>query len=64
MPTTEEFSALQQALAEATRRSESLIGELRVMTTERDLALERLHPRDRQSAIRRYRPCGRGPQNF
>ena len=42
MPTAEEFAALQQALAEATRRSESLVGELRVVTTERDLALERL----------------------
>lgn len=42
MPTAEEFAALQLALAEATRRSESLVGELRVVTTERDLALERL----------------------
>ena len=42
MPTAEEFAALQKALAEATRRSESLVGELRVVTTERDLALERL----------------------
>ena len=42
MPTAEEFAALQQALAEVTRRSESLVGELRVVTTERDLALERL----------------------
>jgi transposase len=42
MPTAEEFAALQQALAEANRRSESLVGELRVVTTERDLALERL----------------------
>ena len=42
MPTAEEFTALQQALAEATRRSESLLGELRVVTTERDMALERL----------------------
>ncbi len=42
MPTAEEFAALQQALVEATRRSESLVGELRVVTTERDLALERL----------------------
>ena len=29
-------------MVEATRRSESLVGELRVVTTERDLALERL----------------------
>src|SRR6478609_8281402 len=42
MPTAEEFAALQQALVEATRRSESLVGELGVVTTERDLALERL----------------------
>lgn len=42
MPSAEEFEALQQALAEATRRSEALAGELRLVTTERDLALERL----------------------
>jgi transposase len=48
MPTAEEFAALQQALAEATRRSESLVGELRVVTTERDLALERLRALQRQ----------------
>jgi len=42
MPTAEEFAALQKALVEATQRSESLVGELRVVTTERDLALERL----------------------
>ena len=42
MPTAEELAALQKALVEATRRSESLVGELRVVTTERDLALERL----------------------
>lgn len=42
MPTIEEFAALQQALAEATRRSESLVGELRLVTTERDRPLERL----------------------
>jgi transposase len=35
MPTAEEFAALQKALADA-------MGELRVVTTERDLALERL----------------------
>jgi transposase len=48
MPTAEEFAALQQALAEATRRSESLVGELRVVTTERDLALQRLRALQRQ----------------
>lgn len=35
MPTAEEFAALQKALSDA-------LGELRVVTTERDLALERL----------------------
>lgn len=48
MPTAEEFAAMQKALAEATRRSESLVGELRVVTTERDLALERLRALQRQ----------------
>lgn len=48
MPNAEEFAALQQALAEATRRSESLVGELRVVTTERDLALQRLRALQRQ----------------
>src|SRR5882672_5700512 len=43
MPTAEEFEALQQALAEATRRSESLVGELRVVRTERDLFKEQLN---------------------
>ena len=37
LPTAEEFAALQKALAEATFRSESLFGELRVVRTERDL---------------------------
>ncbi len=37
MPTAQEFAALQLALAEATLRSESLVGELRVVRTERDL---------------------------
>lgn len=48
MPTPEEIAALQQALAEAQQRSESLAGELRVMTNERDLALERLRAIQRQ----------------
>lgn len=42
MPTLEEFAALKQALADAKRQGESLVGELRVTRTERDLALERL----------------------
>jgi len=42
MPTAEEFAALQKALAEAARIADALKGELRVVTTERDLALERL----------------------
>jgi len=48
MPTPEEFAALKKALAEATRRSESLVGELRIMRTERDLAIERLRALQRQ----------------
>ena len=48
MPTAEEFAALQQALAEATRRSESLVGELRVVRTERDLLKEQLNKFKRQ----------------
>lgn len=55
MPTAEEFTALKQALAEATRRSEevaqrhdALVGELRVMRTERDLLLEQLNKFKRQ----------------
>ena len=48
MPTAEEFAALQNALAEATRRNDSLVGELRVVRTERDLALERLRALQRQ----------------
>jgi transposase len=42
MPTAEEFAALQQALAEAARRHEALVGELRVVRTERDLFKEQL----------------------
>ena len=48
MPSVEEFAALQQALAEAARRADSLVGELRVMRTERDLALERLRALQRK----------------
>lgn len=47
-PTAEEYAALQQALAEATRRSESLVGELRVVRTERDLLQEQLNKFKRQ----------------
>lgn len=48
MPSAQEFAALQQALAEATQRSESLIGELRVVRTERDLLQEQLNKFKRQ----------------
>jgi transposase len=48
MPSAEEFAALQRALAEATQRSESLVGELRVMRTERDLLQEQLNQFKRQ----------------
>lgn len=47
-PTPEEFTALQMALAEATRRSESLAGELLVVRTERDLLQEQLNKFKRQ----------------
>ena len=42
-PTIEEFTALQQALAAAKRRSELLNGELVLVRTERDLLKERLN---------------------
>ena len=45
MPTAEEFAALQQALAAATRRSESLVGELRVVTTATVTAKAKTGPR-------------------
>jgi transposase len=55
MPTAEEYTALQKALAEATgqreeaaRRNASLIGELRVVRTERDLLKEQLNKFKRQ----------------
>ena len=55
MPSAEEVKALQQALAEATRQSEeaalrnaSLISELRVVCTERDLLKEQLDKFKRQ----------------
>jgi transposase len=43
MPTAEEFTALQQALAQAHGRSESLASELRLVRTERDLLKEQLN---------------------
>lgn len=43
MPTAEEFTALQQALAQAQGRSESLASELRLVRTERDLLKEQLN---------------------
>jgi transposase len=48
MPNAEEFQALQQALIDATRRNESLFGELRVVRTERDLLQEQLNKFKRQ----------------
>jgi len=48
MPSLEEFNALQQALAEALKRNESLAGELRVTRTERDLLKEQLSKFKRQ----------------
>ena len=43
MSTLEEFTALQQALADALKHNESLVGELRVTRTERDLLKEQLN---------------------
>ena len=48
MPTAEEFTALQLALSQATRRSEFLATELRVVSTERDLLQEQLNKFKRQ----------------
>lgn len=55
MPSAEEYQALQQALLEAKRQSDeaarrnaSLIGELRVVRSERDLLLEQLNKFKRQ----------------
>jgi transposase len=55
MPTAEEIAALRQALTdaiargeEATRRNDSLAGELRVLRTERDLLKEQLNRFKRQ----------------
>lgn len=48
MPTLEEFTALQKALAEAAQRNQSLAGELRVVRTERDLLKEQLNQFKRQ----------------
>jgi transposase len=48
MPTLEEFAALQQALADALKRNDSLAGELRVTRTERDLFKEQLNKFKRQ----------------
>jgi transposase len=42
-PSTEEITALQEALKAAHRRSESLAGELLLVRTERDLLKERLN---------------------
>lgn len=48
MPTPEELAALQQALADALKRNDSLAGELRVTRTERDLLKEQLNKFKRQ----------------
>jgi len=48
IPTLDEFTALQQALADALKRNESLTGELRVTRTERDLLKEQLNKFKRQ----------------
>jgi transposase len=48
MPTAEEIAAVQQALADALRRNDSLAGELRVVRTERDLLKEQLNRFKRQ----------------
>lgn len=48
MPTPNEVAALQQALAEALQRNDSLAGELRVTRTERDLLKEQLNRFKRQ----------------
>lgn len=48
MPTPDEVIALQQALADALKRNESLAGELRVTRTERDLLKEQLNKFKRQ----------------
>jgi len=48
MPTAEEFAAVQQALADALGRNDSLAGELRVVRTERDLLKEQLNRFKRQ----------------
>jgi transposase len=48
MPTLEQFTALQQALADARKHNESLVGELRVTRTERDLLKEQLNKFKRQ----------------
>lgn len=42
-PTIEEFTALQQALQEANSQRDALVGENRVLRTERDLLKERLN---------------------
>lgn len=48
MPTPDEVIALQQALAQALQRNESLAGELRVTRAERDLLKEKLAKFTRQ----------------
>lgn len=47
-PTAEEYAALLEALAEAKKGREDLVGELRVVRTERDLLKEQLNKFERQ----------------
>jgi transposase len=48
MPTPEEVLALQQALTDALKANQSLVGELRITRTERDLLKEQLNKFKRQ----------------
>ena len=61
MPTAQEFAALQLALAQATLRSESLVGELRVVRTERDLLQEQLNKFKRQLFAAKTEKIGEVP---
>jgi transposase len=47
-PAPDDFTALQQALAEALKTNASLVGELRITRTERDLLKEQLNKFKRQ----------------
>ena len=62
MPTPEEFTALQQALAEALKQKDSLAGELRVVRTERDLLKEQLSQVQAAVVCRQQRGHWRAPE--